>query len=124
MKLRFSIANIFLLPGFLFSFYFNSIAQKVVTPESKALALLQKMTLQEKVGQMAQITLDVLGKKQAAGSAFQLDGSIVNDAIVKYKLGSVLNTSDNKAMTTGRWNQIISSLQIETAKTRLKIPLI
>ena len=40
-----------------------SFAQKKNSPAEKAVALLQKMTLEEKVGQMAQITLDALGKQ-------------------------------------------------------------
>ena len=101
-----------------------SFAQKKNSPAEKAVALLQKMTLEEKVGQMAQITLDALGKQAQPGAVFQLDNAKVNDAIVTYKLGSVLNTSDNKAMSTGSWNDIISLLQKETLKTKLKIPLI
>ena len=78
-----------------------SFAQIGSSPEAKAIALLQKMTLEEKVGQMAQITLDALGKQAQPGAVFQLDNTKLNEAIVKYKLGSVLNASDNSAMSTG-----------------------
>ena len=68
--------------------------------DQKVDSVMKFMTLEEKIGQMAQITLDVLGRQQQPGSTFQLDASKVNEAIVQYKLGSVLNTSDNKAMST------------------------
>ena len=92
--------------------------------DQKVDSVMKFMTLEEKIGQMAQITLDVLGRQQQPGSTFQLDASKVNEAIVQYKLGSVLNTSDNKAMSTKAWNDIVISLQNETSKTRSKIPLI
>lgn len=91
---------------------------------SKAHSLLQQMSLEQKVGQMAQITLDVLGKKQAPDLPFILDDEKVNDAVVKYKIGSVLNTSNNKAMSANAWNTIVGELQKKATTTDLKIPLV
>ncbi len=97
-------------------------AQKNNAIELKVNQLLKQMTLEEKVGQMAQITLDVLG--DINNGTFKLNKTKVDEAIVKYKLGSVLNTSDNRAMTTASWNEIIAQLQLEATYTRLKLPLI
>ncbi len=105
-------------------FQIISCSKSVDTSESKANTLLQKMTLEEKVGQMAQITLDVLGNEVQPGQAFRLDTNKLKDAIVNYNLGSVLNTSDNKAMSLNDWNEIINIIQKETGKTRLKVPVI
>lgn len=76
--------------------------------------MLKKMTLEEKVGQMAQVTLDVIGKggnRYSSDEPFALDQKEMEKALVQYKLGSVLNTSNNKARTPQVWYDIISKIQ-------------
>ncbi len=97
-------------------------AQKITPAEQKINVFLKQMTLEEKVGQMAQVTLDVLGVDGA--TTFKLDDKKVADAVLKYKLGSVLNTSNNKAMSTAAWNGVVSQLQKSATSSRMKIPLI
>ena len=104
-------------------------AQTSVTDiKLKVDALLSKMTLEEKVGQMAQITLDVLctGKDRfSSHEPVELDSAAVRDALVKYRVGSVLNTANNRARTTETWNRIIGELQrVATKETRLGIPIV
>lgn len=99
-----------------------------VTTQEKVEALLAKMTLEEKVGQMAQVTLDVITKgknEYVSDEPVQLDMALVRKALVDYKLGSVLNTANNRARTVEKWHEIISQLQdVATKETRLKIPVI
>ncbi len=94
----------------------------------KVEALLQKMTLEEKVGQMAQITLDVVGKGDNRYTSFEplaLDKDALKKALVDYKIGSVLNTANNRALTPQTWYSIISEIQQVAMKdTRLGIPVI
>ncbi|MCJ8164408.1 glycoside hydrolase family 3 C-terminal domain-containing protein [Pontibacter sp. E15-1] len=94
----------------------------------KVEALLQKMTLEEKVGQMAQITLDVVGKGENRYTSFeplQLDKEALKRALVDYKIGSVLNTANNTALTPQKWYSLISEIQQVAMKdTRLGIPVI
>jgi beta-glucosidase len=96
--------------------------------EADVEALMAKMTLEEKVGQMAQVTLDVITKgknEYESDEPLQLDLTIVRKALIEYKVGSVLNTANNRARTLEKWNEIISQLQkIATAESRLKIPVI
>lgn len=96
--------------------------------ESKVDALLEKMTLEEKVGQMAQVTLDVItrGKDEyVSDEPLQLDPDLVRKAIVTYKVGSVLNTANNRARTLEKWNEVISQIQdVAINETRLGIPVI
>ncbi|RYE54251.1 MAG: beta-glucosidase, partial [Sphingobacteriales bacterium] len=90
--------------------------------QQKVNALLAKMTLEEKVGQMAQVTLDVIGKGKdrfSSDEPFSLDEKEMQKALVQYKLGSVLNTSNNRARTPQVWFDIISKIQ-ETAMTQNK----
>lgn len=91
-------------------------------------ALLAKMTLEEKVGQMAQVTLDVItvGANQFhSDEPLQLDMDLVRKALVEYHVGSILNTANNRARTVETWHEVISQLQeVATKETRLGIPII
>ncbi|MBD1397875.1 glycoside hydrolase family 3 C-terminal domain-containing protein [Pontibacter sp. JH31] len=90
--------------------------------------LLSQMTLEEKVGQMAQITLDVVGKGENRYSSFEpftLDTVELRKALLDYKIGSVLNTANNRARTPEQWYAIISQIQdVAMNKSRLSIPVI
>ena len=80
-------------------------AQAPVNDQStseKVEALLAQMTLEEKVGQMAQVTLDVITKgpnQYASDEPLQLDPALVRKALVDYHVGSILNTANNRART-------------------------
>lgn len=95
--------------------------------EIKVNTLLAKMTLEEKVGQMAQITLDVIGKGKdrfSSDEPFALDEKATQKALVKYKLGSVLNASNNRARTPQHWLGVISKLQEVAMSNKNAIPII
>jgi len=91
-------------------------------------ALLAKMTLEEKVGQMAQVTLDVItvgANEFHSAEPLQLDMELVRKALVEYHVGSILNTANNRARTVETWHEVISQLQeVATKETRLGIPII
>jgi beta-glucosidase len=102
----------------------SKLSQAVI--DGKVKGLLQKMTLEEKVGQMAQITLDVITKGKDRFSSFEpveLDPKVMDDAFNKYKIGSILNTANNRARTPQEWYRIISEIQ-KNGKGRLNIPVI
>jgi len=85
-------------------------------------ALLKRMTLEEKVGQMTQLTLGMI----ATGSDqnIQIDPAKLDKAIVRYGVGSILNVSD-QALTADKWHDVIEQIQTAaTKKTRLGIPVI
>jgi len=97
------------------------------TIPQKVNALLSKMTLEEKVGQMAQVTLDVIGKGKdrfSSDEPFTLDEAAMEKALVKYKLGSVLNASNNRARTPQQWLAVISRIQEIAMSTKNAIPVI
>lgn len=96
-------------------------AQQKINPviEKKVDALLKQMTLEEKVGQMAQVSIESLGSMQ--GPVFSFSGKL-KDAVVNYKIGSVLNTPG--LQTASDWNRIISEIQATAQQTRLKIPVL
>jgi beta-glucosidase len=114
-----------LIPILLFCSVFTAEAQN--TKEAKVEALLKKMTLEEKVGQMAQITLDVIGKGKdrfTSYEPFTLDQKEMEKALIQYKIGSVLNTSNNRARTTAVWYDIISKIQKVAMSGKNRIPVI
>lgn len=93
--------------------------------DKKVDALLAKMTLDEKIGQMTQVTLDVVLQTNN-GKAIQpetIDADKIKNAIEKYHVGSILNVS-GAAYTREHWYKIISDIQNEAGQSRLKIPVI
>ncbi|MEP6741376.1 MAG: glycoside hydrolase family 3 N-terminal domain-containing protein [bacterium] len=85
-------------------------------------ALLQRMTLEEKVGQMTQLTISMIVSGQDQN--IQIDPAKLDKAIVRYGVGSILNVAD-QALTPDRWHEIIAQIQTTaTKKTRLGIPVI
>lgn len=91
-------------------------------------ALLKKMTLEEKVGQMTQITLDAIGNGDSVYHSrvpFDFDSTRIHRALLQYHVGSVLNTTNNYAMKPEQWHKIISQIQeIAVKQSRLGIPVL
>lgn len=82
-------------------------------------ALISKMTVEEKVGQMTQLEI---GQVTSGGdSNIQIDPAKLQKAIVDYKVGSILNVNGH-ALPVDKWYEIIGAIQTASMKTRLKIP--
>lgn len=90
-------------------------------------ALLKKMTIEEKVGQMTQVTLDVISAQGTGGQDLepqQVDTARLREALMKYHVGSILNVGAH-GFTREHWHEIISTIQdMATGQTRLKIPIL
>ncbi len=87
--------------------------------------LLSKMTLEEKVGQMTQVTIQAVSKQQGTvNQMFEIDPVKLKEAIVRYHVGSIINVYD-VALDLDYWHKLITDIQdISTKDTRLKIPVI
>ena len=96
--------------------------------DSKVQDILSQMTLEEKVGQMAQINLTVIAKgPNKWGSSFplEIDPQKAKKALVDFKVGSVLNTINNTAQNTETWHKTITEIQkYSIDSTRMKLPVI
>ena len=88
---------------------------------TKVNALVKKMTLEEKVGQMAQVSIESLGKLQ--GENFVFDEAKLKDAVVNYKIGSILN-SPGQPLTPSQWNVVVEQIQNAAKQTDKKIPVL
>ncbi|MFM2359164.1 MAG: hypothetical protein RLY16_1157, partial [Bacteroidota bacterium] len=99
-------------------------AQKTV-PDYKAKinSLLKSMTLEEKVGQMTQVTLAVIAKEGWANQDGAIDPALLKEAVNKYQVGSMLNTTAH-ALSVDTWRKLMTQIQDETKNTRLKIPVL
>ncbi|GMU95148.1 glycoside hydrolase family 3 N-terminal domain-containing protein [Ignavibacterium album] len=92
--------------------------------EKRVRELLSIMTLEEKVGQMTQITIQTISKKQGTKNQHhELDDSKLEEAILKYHVGSILNVYD-VAHEAEYWHEVITKIQNIAMQTRLKIPVI
>lgn len=101
---------------------FNTHAQKLKTTdptEKKISQLIASMTLEEKVGQMTQVTLGVVGTKIDG----ELDAKALKNAVIDHSVGSILNVT-NHALSVSQWNILLTQIADEASKTRLKIPVL
>ncbi len=96
-------------------------AQQKLNPviEKKVDALLKQMTLEEKVGQMAQVSIESLGATKDRAFSFS---DKLKDAVANYKIGSILNTPG--LQTAADWNRIVSEIHQTALQTKLKIPVL
>ena len=89
-------------------------------------ALLSKMTIEEKVGQMTQLNLDVVceGGIYNLVEPHHIEPTKLHKALVEYHVGSILNCGGH-AYGLDQWHTIINTIQqVATTETRLKIPVI
>jgi len=84
-------------------------------------ALLRQMTIEEKVGQMTQLTLAMI--VSGHDQNIEIDPAKLQKAIGEYGVGSILNVY-NQALTPDKWQDIITQIQTAAKKTRLGIPVI
>jgi beta-glucosidase len=87
--------------------------------------IIAKMSIEEKVGQMTQINIDVISE----GEVFKLvephkiDPKKLDEAINKYFVGSVLNVGGH-TYTREHWQEIITTIQTKAITEGNKIPII
>ncbi|MEO6818637.1 MAG: glycoside hydrolase family 3 N-terminal domain-containing protein, partial [Ginsengibacter sp.] len=98
-----------------------TMAQQKNNTENTISEMVKKMTVEEKVGQMAQVSLEALGKIE--GSIFVFDNQKLKDAVNHFKIGSILN-SPGIPLNVQQWNAIIQQIENEAKETRMKIPLL
>lgn len=85
--------------------------------------LVARMTTEEKIGQMTQITLEQFAKSGQDGYLI-LDEQKLRDGIVTRHLGSILNCG-GQARSVKNWQEMITQMQdIATKETRLGIPIL
>jgi len=76
---------------------------------------LAKMTLDEKIGQMLELNLDIMGAYDVNGS-WQLNETMLDTLISKWKVGSILNAPGTRAATVEQWQYWIQLIQKKSMK--------
>lgn len=105
----------------------KNISSQSNSDEDNALnARIAQMSIEEKVGQTCQITLDVISRTDAKGAVLapcEVDTAKLNEAILTYHVGSVLNVG---AHTLGldEWKGIINAIQQPYITGKTVIPII
>ncbi|MRX37866.1 beta-glucosidase [Flavobacterium sp. LC2016-23] len=89
--------------------------------DAKVSELLAKMTLEEKVGQMTQITVTIFEDPKKPG---YFDAAKLKQGIQDYHIGSILNVPNPGAPTLQRWQETMTAITNEANKSRLKIPIL
>ena len=109
----------------LFAAVFNVKSQSNMNIDQKVSTLLSKMTLEEKVGQMTQISVEAFLKSTNGklNEPHEFDMTKLTEAISKYKIGSMLNVGGD-AQTLDLWRKRIETIQKLALKERIKIPVL
>ena len=91
------------------------VIKKDAAIEQKIEKMLGKMTLEEKIGQMCELNIDVLQDKSVK-DRFQLSEALLDSVIGKYKVGSILNVPTGEAIGREAWQEIITAIQKKSMK--------
>ncbi len=105
----------------------QSITTSNTSPEDNSLNVrIAQMSIEEKVGQTCQITLDVISQTDAKGATLTpttIDTAKLNEAILKYHVGSVLNVGWH-TLSLDEWKGVIPAVQRSYTTGKTNIPVI
>lgn len=99
---------------------------KTSTEDSSLNVRIAQMSIEEKVGQTCQITLDVITQTDAKGATripATIDTAKLNEAIFKYHVGSVLNVGSH-TLSLAEWKGIIPAVQNPYTTGKTHVPII
>ncbi len=83
--------------------------------ESRVDSIVSHMTLDDKVGQMCQLTIGCLGNRDGSNpDKFAFNEAKLDSAVARHRVGSILNVPADVAQTPEEWNRIIGHIQKET----------
>lgn len=84
--------------------------------EAQVEALLSKMSLRDKVGQMCELAIDKIAQNPSDNNSARtladgmLSADAVNEVFSKYRVGSILNVPFGVAQTPQKWTSVIRTL--------------
>jgi len=101
----------------------NALDQKM---EDRISAIIATLTLEEKVGQTCQITLDALFVRDTSGAVIEpakIDPVKLEEALVKYGVGSILNVGWH-TFDRATWDLVMEQVHTPFKKGKSKAPII
>ncbi len=109
----------------IFSLFFYTASAQCIrrdeNVEAKVEAILSRLTLEEKIGQMCELTIDKVAQNSSDGNVASnksgeslaggmLSAQAVSTTFGKYKVGSILNVPEGVAQTPEVWADVIRTL--------------
>jgi len=94
--------------------------------EQKISEIIAGMSLQEKVGQTCQITLEVLLKRDSNNNVVEpirIDTNKINEALIKHKIGSILNVGWH-TLDMAQWSSVFNGVHEPYLSNKTSIPII
>ena len=89
--------------------------------EARVKEIVSKMSLEDKIGQMCEVTADLVVRDSLTNGEVLLDEGKVDSIFSKYRVGSVLNVPMGFAQTPETWYRVISGVQ-EASMKYLGVP--
>lgn len=84
--------------------------------ESRVNEIVGKMSLEDKVGQMCELTIDMLCSDSLDNGKPMLDPAKVDTVFNIYRVGSILNTAQGQAQDPETWYKLVSGIQDASMK--------
>lgn len=84
--------------------------------EEKVTEIVSKMSLDDKVGQMCEVVIDLLCADSLDNGKLVLDQAKVETIFNTYRVGSILNTAQGHAQDRETWYRLISGIQDASMK--------
>ena len=94
--------------------------------ESKIKAIIGQMSVEEKIGQTCQITLDAFLERNEKGDVIepiQIDKKKLDEAILTFKVGSILNVGSH-TLTLEQWSMIMEAVHAYYRTKQTAIPIL
>ena len=91
--------------------------------EARVEQVLGKLTLDEKIGQMCELTIDVI-TDQSVPDSLVLNEEALRTVLEKYKVGSILNVPKGVAQTPAAWATLIRRLNQMSMDAQAGVPQI
>lgn len=84
--------------------------------EAKIKKVMADMSLDDKIGQMCELTIDMVMADSLVDGRPVLDSTKLKEAVEKYRVGSILNTPKGEAQSPDVWYEIINGIQEASMK--------
>ena len=112
---------------FLFGLIFCNITVFAQKKQIDIAALISKMSIEEKAGEMTQLDLGLIANGDVCNltQPQSINQTKLKKAISQYHIGSFLNVGcGSGTISRENWQKIFSAIQSETKNTKLQIPII
>ena len=89
--------------------------------ESRITEIMKGMSLEDKIGQMCELTVDMVLDDSLVNGEVRLSPEKMKSAFAQYRVGSILNTPKGEAQTPATWYAVINGIQ-EASMEYIGIP--